>query len=256
MTQDEVLARLEPVEITPAYHLIGGKTHDTGHQVVRGTDSHHIYGVHTKKYHLLPHRDAISRVFDTLDHQKIEYTPSRLELPKGGGKMFCHLKFPDKIQISTGDEVNLELIVQNSYDGMVAFSMELGAWRIICSNGMVIGDSMFKIRQEHAKGFLREDRLVEEFFSQVKHFRDEVLPLLKGFREMGITKQQGLNLIQRLAVAEKWKKESAEKWLSEEERTGWGLYNVLTFVASHVVKSYVVQRNMQAVAYRAIANRN
>lgn len=255
MTKDQVLTMLEPVKIAPVQVKVNGDWETTEHKAVVGEKSHKVYGIHSGKYQLLPHRDAVERVFDALDKGGLEYTPTRLELPKDGAKMALHLRFPQTYEVEPGDILHLELIVQNSYDGMTAFSLEYGAWRLVCSNGMVIGKSLMKYRQEHAIGFLRADELVKDFMKKAISFKKDVLPLFRSFQKLKISKKEGLDLIESLVIAEKWKKEAAQQWMAEKERNGWMFYNVLTYVASHIIKSYNVQRKLQAEAMRIMTAR-
>ena len=57
---------------------------------------------------------------------------------------------PDvKIEISKGDMMNPEIIIKNSYDGTSQVHILSGAFRLVCSNGMIIGTTIDKYNYKH-----------------------------------------------------------------------------------------------------------
>lgn len=50
-------------------------------------------------------------------------------------------------------EERLEGLITNSHDGSSSFKFELGAWRIVCSNGLVLGSQFFSVDIHHRRAF-------------------------------------------------------------------------------------------------------
>ena len=48
------------------------------------------------------------------------------------------------LEISKGDMMNPEIIIKNSYDGTSQVHILSGAFRLVCSNGMIIGTTIDK----------------------------------------------------------------------------------------------------------------
>ena len=173
--------------------------------------------------------------------------------------MDLHLRFPETYPIRPGDDINLELVLENSYDGS-ALKLMYGAWRFVCANGLVIGEIINRLRQVHTMR-LDDKRIISDFTFYIKTWKEETLPMLRSFAEVGLTKKEGLDLIESFRIADKWKQAIAQRWVSEElidtasaqsrqERTAWALLNVITWVTTHVKMSYGVERNIQAQMMR------
>jgi hypothetical protein len=52
-----------------------------------------------------------------------------------------------KVDLTEGDPVNPEIHLFNSYDVSWPFTLILGAFRMVCSNGLVIGKKFLHIRK-------------------------------------------------------------------------------------------------------------
>jgi hypothetical protein len=47
-------------------------------------------------------------------------------------------------------ENQLTLILLNSHDGTTSLRFNLGVYRLVCSNGLIVGDNLFEFRMNHA----------------------------------------------------------------------------------------------------------
>lgn len=61
------------------------------------------------------------------------------------------------------DQNTITLLVTNSYDGMQSLQFNLGIFRTVCANGLIVGDSLFKSRILH-KGESVEQQLAAMFY--------------------------------------------------------------------------------------------
>ena len=63
-----------------------------------------------------------------------------VRLFSSGAKTTMKWQFPDhKVHVGPRDDMSPEIIIRNSYDGTVGVNLLAGAFRIVCTNGMVIG---------------------------------------------------------------------------------------------------------------------
>src|SRR5258708_4578077 len=70
------------------------------------------------------------------------------------------IRFRRAEQMHTLDEWNAELVLTNSHDAGCAYVLQVGIYRRLCSNGLVISDQQFEaIRFRHAN--LRTNEVVE-----------------------------------------------------------------------------------------------
>lgn len=218
-------------------------------------DKEEVIALLSSEYQLLTHGKAVDIVFKGLDQEKIKYEPVKLELPRGGNKLFLHLRSPEIYTIGDhGDEVQMETIVTNSYDRSTPFGLELGGYRKICSNGMRAWRKDFAVIRKHFTFDPQE--MVQQFMMQVKRFREDLLPMLQAFQELKISKKAGFELISSLVIAKKYQKAMTITWeQSQEDRNLWQLYNAMTYITTHVIKSYLVQRKMELRAFNIVRNR-
>ena len=62
-----------------------------------------------------------------------------------------------KVEIQPGDSINPELQLLNSYDTAWSFILLLGAFRIVCSNGLVVGKQFLRLKKRHVADFEKID---------------------------------------------------------------------------------------------------
>jgi hypothetical protein len=208
------------------------------------SDTNKVLGLLSNKYKILPHSQVVETIFNSLDNEKVDYQPKNIEVLNNGGKLFLHLILPEVYQVGElGDDIQMEIIASNSYDGSTSFGIELGGYRLVCSNGMRAWHKDIAIAKRH---YISEPRqFIQQFFTKLKQFKDEVIPFFNSCAKLGIKKSEGVELISNLVIAEKYKRKAAQEWMNESEKSLWSLYNVLTYVAAHIVKSYMVSRDLQ-----------
>ena len=61
---------------------------------------------------------------------------------------------------------HIEVVISNSYDGSVPFAINLGIFRLVCSNGMIVGDSVYSASIKH---------IGQDFYKQVNVYLNRSL---------------------------------------------------------------------------------
>lgn len=120
-------------------------------------------GIVSGNYTLLQHHEVIDEVFSTLDQSGFETDSlmAQMDMTPLGERMRLQVVLPEKyhLTISADDHVALRLICNNSVDGSVAFSALTGWFRLICSNGMVVGTTHQRFRQRHNRQMVVSDMM-------------------------------------------------------------------------------------------------
>lgn len=216
-----------------------------------------VVTITSPQYTVLKHNQGIEAVFNAFDSHDIAYDISKLILPSDGNRMFLHLRHPKQYTIGDlDDKVQMETIVTNSLDGSLPFGMELGCYRLICKNGMRAWRKDFAVRRRHY--VFNPQEVVEQYMIQHKRFEKEFLPFFNLCTQSKISRQKGLELISALSIAKKYQKLATQLWYKDDEQTGktlWTLYNCCTRIATHVVKSYMVQRDLEMKAFQVVRER-
>jgi hypothetical protein len=240
-----VPVEMEGVENPSDYHA----------SVVEGS----IVGMVTKKYVLVQHSEAFMPIIKALDNAGEEYSVSVWSKNARAG-----------LRVITGKEaedgVKLGFQILNSVDGTTAINymfrisrqinshMEIVGYRKVCSNGMVI-----RVPLEEAE-FVREELRAEiktlmKRAMKIAHVGDakekaesvqyivEALSLLKEPVSLMIEKAKKIDVLpeeaKKLIAIYLGKRMTRKCWLQfmyDKEKEGtsiWGLYNAMTYVASH-----------------------
>ena len=146
MQQNNLTSSYFPVSEVPAVGIpVKGKEIDgTGYKFIVREDTNDILSCVTNSYKLVTNKEIMQKASPVLKKQGAHLEEMRIF--GNGARTKYKYRFPDtKVEIATGDFVNPEVIINNSYDGSTEISAMGGAFRLLCSNGMVIGLSLIHI---------------------------------------------------------------------------------------------------------------
>jgi hypothetical protein len=132
------------------------------------------------KYQLVPTKLIAQKFFD-LGFKVDDYKSVRVRDASriGYQKHFVRLSHPTMLTTKHND-VKLQLLVTNSHDGSSSFSIKLGIFRLVCSNGLVVGTTFESVTLRHTGMILQEiDGAIERMVAQVKKL-DEALDKMKA----------------------------------------------------------------------------
>lgn len=232
-----------PVEMVPIEALRpvdGGKGREhiaipKRFAVVR-TDTLKPLGVVSDKYGIVTHGAMIDGFRKAVAGQNVE---EKISLTHGGAKLAMKMTFADvRIKVDNGDEVAMQLIAKNSYDGTNALTILFGAFRVVCSNGMIIGRKFIHFSRKHV-GDAAEVR-VEEIVKQVGMLTEafeRTGPMLKQMAGAGLKNTvEDFFSPKRLRLPEYLAAAARTSFEGGKDQTVWGAYNTLTSVITHSMK--------------------
>lgn len=200
--------------------------------VLRG-DNGHTLGIVSTKYGLLTHKDIIDSFRKALGKEEYE---EDIRLEKEGAQMFATYGLPNQeIEVGAGDKITMKFIVRNSYDGTNALRITLGAYRLVCANGMMIGRKMFTFSQKHIAGKEGiDDEVIKEKVDQVIGKFYEAIPALKAMNET----RAGLGNFdpKRVRIPKYLLEIAREQYNESRSKTVWDYYNALTWAITHRMK--------------------
>ena len=164
-------------------------------------------GVVSKAYTLVSHKEVLNMAAEAVEaNPKIDTSKvtAELSITEYGERMALSLYFPDEFSFDSGDghPLSLRLECFNSVDGSTRFRALMGWFRLVCSNGLIIGVTRSDIRRRHVG-----DLQLSDIGSVLKAGIDE-------------SEKEKLNF-------EKWRKheiksEQITQWVEEDLRKGWG----------------------------------
>jgi hypothetical protein len=201
-----------------------------------------LFSIVSQDYRLIRHQKAIEQV-----EEAIKKTPdlgkceAHTSFYNAGGRMRRDYVFPDiTVEISSGDDINPELQLYNSYDTTWPFIVILGAFRLICTNGLVIREKFLHLRKRHIVNLdnieLKEQvsTALERFNRQAREWREwsDRQLTVETYKQFMEVMQFGKNATKEI---NKRSNQEAEK-LDENGfpiMSLWAFYNVLTRHITH-----------------------
>jgi len=218
-----------------------------------------IFSPHvTNDYRLIRHEDVVD-IATAAAFSFPEYGNPTIDvaMPREGARLKVTFTFTGvSVDIDRGDKLHPTLHAYNSYDTGWALRTAFGAFRVVCTNGMMIGKIMQKYRKEHHQGIdmddvkqeivtgmkaLSEQQELWKAWTTVRVKSQETTDLLKS---LGLLNANG-EVIQSLAEMKEITGNGegvsvidfVELKKTREELNLWRLYNLLTQYLTHEVKS-------------------
>lgn len=238
-----------PVELTPIVSQPFGVVIPNKLAVVR-TDTKEPIGVVSNKYELLRHKDVVDGFRKALSLSEAPYEEN-IQTTKNGAWLFATFKLSVvQMEVRKGDVVSLQFVVENSYDGKSQLRIMLGAFRLLCSNGMVIGIGKgLSYSQRHIgpEGIgIDTKKLHDEIEFLTSQFK-KTLPLLQEMSRKQMPRDAGS--LETLFDPQKPKRATSgrperlfPKYLVDAamdrydkggDKTVWGYYNAFTAAITH-----------------------
>ena len=221
-----------PVELHPISTEPGGFIVPNRLAVIR-TDTMRPIAVVSKKYTLLPHADVVDAMRDTLKGQE---TMETIRMSKNGARMHLEITLPKITLIVDGDTIAMRLSVSNSYDASRKVNITFGAFRPVCSNGMIIGRRLIAVSRRHVGEVGIE---VEQLHTQItmltKQFRDTA-PTLRKMATTPLQSPKKFFHAKTLHLPTYLVKIASEQFKKEEDGSVWDAYNALTFAITHKMR--------------------
>jgi len=192
-------------------------------------------GIVSDQYSLVKHSDAIDCFREALKGNKFE---EKVEIIKNGAQLFSTYKLTDtQVEVSKGDIVAMQLILKNSYDGSNSLQIILGAFRLVCTNGMVVGSEFFRYSQKHiTSGKPAIDVLKQNVTALVNQFKNS-LPAMQAMSKAKLTATpEKLFDAKTLEFPKYLANEASLNYKESDKNTVWTYYNALTYAISHKMK--------------------
>ena len=211
-------------------------------EVIRRESDGHILSVVSETYKLLTHKAAVEQTEKVLAEVG-EWKRGKTSLTQDGARMRMEYTFP-KMNVNLGktidvhgkeldDIVNPTLVLQNSYDESLEFGFVLGAFRLVCTNGLRVGFDIMNISRRHTSG-LDVDYILGQARTASDMFFNRVIPRYKELTTEKITnvKEFMENLKEEKKIPGRLVDKVSEG-IIKNEITRWDAYNAFTRYLTH-----------------------
>lgn len=133
------------VSLEPVFHPMGSENRliQTRRAIVR-QDTGEAIAVVSNRYTLVPHIRILEVIEQAIQPLDVGPVPRGIYVDRNGARMRALYKFPSLADtVTDGDEVCPCIQVRNTYDGSERISMQIGAFRFVCTNLAVGGGGVF-----------------------------------------------------------------------------------------------------------------
>jgi hypothetical protein len=101
-------------------------------------------------------------------------------------KHMLRLRHRTAVDQIVGQEVP-EIVLLNSHDGTSSYQLMGGIFRLICSNGMIVGDTTSEVRVRHSGNIL--ENVIEGSYSVIEDI-NRVVPVIDDWKKLSLTYDQ------------------------------------------------------------------
>lgn len=204
--------------------------------VREGTEQ--VLGIVSPDYKLITHKQVLDKSIAIVERFEDLKFKSAITT-KGGARMYATFESEKEYiigNLKTGqpDNLKLRLILTNSYDGSLRYGFIIGAYRLVCKNGLRVGQDIFAVKQKHTSG-LNIDGVMNSAKRAVKFFNENTLPKWKAYNSQEIEVKAVLTKIEK-SLPERLFKEVSGRLEQTKRTTLWNIYNEFTYVLTHEEK--------------------
>ncbi len=247
--------------------LVGGNIVQ-GYKATFNPDDGFAYGIVKDRYKVISHQETIDIAFNAIKlNPEFGKVDTKTTFIKEGKKMKAVFTFAD-IDYNIGgngkpdDILHPTINIFNSYDASWALSIIFGAFRLICSNGLIVGNKFLQLKRKHTlmldpKSIV--DHLsegLEKFSMQTglwKEWADSVLiasDIDKILNDLHFGKKEAKALEQEIEIGsnmsiDTMRKQAASKWL---------IYALVTQFITHRIKTEVRRVDLEKKVAKVFYN--
>ena len=207
----------------------------TGYKFIIREDTGEVISCMTNEYNLIKNEQVIDIASPIMNKYDAELKEVRTF--SEGARSQWTWNFPNStVDIGGGDMVNPTVTIRNSYDGSLEASATAGAFRLVCSNGMVIGIVLGRSSVKHS--IWTKDVDFEKIISSVVKKTGAIFT--KDFPLLAETKVKTEDIASAIKMfPEQYTDTVVNYMLGNEISTYWDLLNAATWVATHNMKRKV-----------------
>ena len=204
----------------------------TGYKFIVREDTGDVLSCMTNEYRMVKNKEIIDIAAPILKQHDAELIAA-ITLGEGQ-KTVWKWRIPGyTIKISDGDLLNPEIIIKNSYDGSLQVHILAGAFRIVCSNGLIIGVTLGQKNYRHSVNNVHLDKLEEAIQGTISH----TIEVGKEFEILADTKLNERDIIKLVELFPSQMSEFLVQYLiANKPSTYWDLLNTSTYLSTHKMK--------------------
>lgn len=215
-------------------------------KLLRREDTNAILGVVSKKYKIIQNEDLIKTI-----PSSFQLTKTHIE--NNGAKCRAIFQNPNQRFEIDGNTLTPMIMMTNGFDGGTKYLFTGGLFRMVCTNGLVVGIEIVKKTIRRHIG--NADPILEVDFSKI----DESIDIFKKAAQTPFTLDNAKNFLDEQVKQLKISGKTAinviqlfEQKMDIKSNSIWGFYNAVTDIASNHSKSINLQNRLNDIALESL----
>jgi hypothetical protein len=208
------------------------------HKAIVDVDTDEIISVVGMGYNLVQNSEIIPQYERAIARSNLntDGMERKIDYSHDGARTVVSYRFPaHRIAVKEGDEMDLMITVLNSYDGSWKFMSMVGAFRLLCTNGQIIGDSFSSYYGKHTKS-LDVDYAIHKLENSLEVYLNNV-DLWKQYTTSKVSLGEAHHILEVLSNGNKKMLEELQgtyqKYVFEMGHNLWAVFNTLTDWSTH-----------------------
>ena len=243
---------LFPINEVPVTYDVAGrdKAVDSGYKLIVRDDNNKVLSCMTDEYRTVTNEQVIHEIQPILKKNGAHFKEAQV-FGEGARTQWTWL-FPDtKVDVGGGDMMNPEITVKNSYDGQWELSFMAGAFRIVCSNGLIIGTVLDSKKNRHSIYNTNLDKIAELIMDTVNKTSEvfnEDFPMLRDTNVNSKSVPEVVKALPQQAV-----EPFVRYCMGHDIKNYWDLLNAFTWTTSHALnRSHESTHKLEGKVYPLI----
>ena len=228
------------------------------------TDTNEVLGVVSDRYEVLQNSDLLNPVEELFKTEGFGDFRRKTIGTHNGARVRAVYDFENYgIKLGNGEDLHLRLKVQNSFDGSLRASFQVGMVRLVCTNGLAVPVAAVGMTKKHTQAL--DTNLIRDAFARSVNAFKESVPVFDTMTKSNLTQEQGRNILlsfeKSKVMSERMRERIQGVWESprfekDRERTVWNLYNAVTQHLTHDVegKRFELAERVNTGVLKALTN--
>ena len=205
---------------------------ESGYKFIIREDTDEILSCVTDSYRLIKNEDVVSKILKIFKKKKIktDFVGNR-QFSNGAKTTYTWNLTNQKVETQEGEEHYPQIILVNSYNATTQLSFLAGVFRLVCSNGLVVGHTVGNKTNRHSI-YNTDLEKIDDYIDKTINSIDKVFT--KDFPTLVNTKYNNRHTSKFLKLFPDFIMGDLVQYLSSYNiKTYWDLLNAATFIATH-----------------------
>jgi hypothetical protein len=204
----------------------------------------------TKDYRLVKNETVIESAIKRIEDQG--GVLSEAMTTQNGRRSFWNWRFPDIEVPMAGEEMNPTIEIHNSYDGSTEIRIMGGTFRLVCTNGLMIGTVTSDKKNKHLYSNAQIDILGDLISQTIDNTLVMFGPIGEKLNDKKLKDKDIFYCAEKL-FSQRTNELYIQRILLDKPKTYWDLLNVCTNVCTHHMdRNRQIVRNIEAQIFPTI----